>query len=920
MYAKIANYQSTWDNMGKLMRSIDAYKDNANNIVDWLFARNFKNIAFLKAIKENAFMQFWSAQAFEEFMMNNQISKQVKNQLMDAVNAAAWRNFRNILWLGFGWLDRAVGWGWLSNVFYWLMQMFNFRWAWWQNIFKQTWETFMTLLKMLPEWVSKEGRENIALYISRTPEFTNLIDTLANDMVMAWKLQRYQDNGRWNELDDEYNIMDFLEYTVEILNMTSQWFQGIQSFWPARPVMEWIGSAWNSLRNPEVYKDTLWIWAFINALGKNAWRNWKPRNWIFQAIQALEEWWPEWFMSYFQNQFWKLSFWSLRYMTDEDANNYWYTYDLIDEEWGIPSIFRWEATIGSDKSFSYALSNNNTWNALVEAFNSDNIWEDRKTYSSEVWSALLNGSNLWNTWKNFSKTLPLSDELKEVLWIWNRVQPFTMDTFIDTIKWTQAWEELIRTWRVYPKTTTDVKSFVEEYVDAWDWSSNRSDLKPYGSNFAKSIVNFVKYWHVNWQKPHSEDQQLELMLNDIKNKNPEFLNNMFEYIQAHPTDIPTTSRLISQDVFQWLEDNNDNPNYLLYQSLVWQGMVDYYLDQAWDSYMNDWNELYWWKKAVDKLNKTKAIKSWIYWWDFMKYLMNTSLTWDRPLVEYLQDLDRNTAMQSYIKIIKNQMTTDAEKKDLEKFVTFYTDSYWNEKIKINSQYLSQLKTMGWLWDAIDKWDGNLLVARMSRFANEYINSKNDPTGLVTASTIDSLVNRVRQSDLDPALKIDMIAALAENNIEFLQKNVEVMRKVLWEDLADAVISAWNELIYWIDWWLNSAIWEALMNWDADAAKKGSALSNKIKNCLSAYTSPTSKYWASWNGYWGRSGSTWDWVPYTLDVAKLLNATWGKWYTPSVENIKIHTFKPTIDLSIGKDIKRSTKALNTQEVSKKKVVL
>jgi hypothetical protein len=34
MYAKIANYQSTWDNTGKLMRSIDAYKDNANNIID----------------------------------------------------------------------------------------------------------------------------------------------------------------------------------------------------------------------------------------------------------------------------------------------------------------------------------------------------------------------------------------------------------------------------------------------------------------------------------------------------------------------------------------------------------------------------------------------------------------------------------------------------------------------------------------------------------------------------------------------------------------------------------------------------------------------------------------------------------------------------------------------------------------------
>jgi hypothetical protein len=43
---------------------------------------------------------------------------------------------------------------------------------------------------------------------------------------------------------------------------------------------------------------------------------------------------------------------------------------------------------------------------------------------------------------------------------------------------------------------------------------------------------------------------------------------MVDYIVNHPADMDTTSRLISQDVFQWLEDNNDNPNYLMYQSLV----------------------------------------------------------------------------------------------------------------------------------------------------------------------------------------------------------------------------------------------------------------------------------------------------------------------------------------------------------------
>jgi len=932
MYAKIANYQSTWDNTGKLMRSVDAYKDNANNIIDWLFARNFKNIAFLKAIRENAFMQFWSAQAFEEFMMNNAVDKQIKKQLMDAVNASAWRNFRNILWLGFWWLDRAVGWNAISNTAYWLMQMLNFRWAWWQNIFKQTWETLMTLAKMSKMWWTPEGREAIALYVARTPEFTNFVSTLANDLAWMWKLQRYQDNGRWNELEDEYDVIDFLEYTTEIFNMSSQWFQWILSFWPIRPVMEQIGSAWNSLRNPEIYKDTLWVWAFFNALGKNAWRNWKPRNWIFQAMQALEEWWPEWFWAFFQNQFWKLSFWSMRYMMDEDANNYGYTYDLINDEWWIPSIFRWEAEIGSDKSFSYALSNNNTWNAMIQWFNDENLWEDRKTYLWDWWLAILNGSNLFNATKNAVKAIPVyGEDIADAVWLGKRIQPFTMNSFVDVISKTRAWDELIRTWRIIPKTPLEMKAFVEEFVDAWNDSANRSNLKPYGSNFAKAIMNFHQFWHANWEKPHSNDAELEIMLNDIRyvkgadwkptKQETQFWTNMVNYIVNHPADMDTTSRLISQDVFQWLEDNNDNPNYLMYQSLVGQGMVDWYLDSAWTRFQNDWNSLYWGKKAAQKISKEDWIKSWLYWWDFMTYLLNSKLPWsEKPLVEYLQELDRKTAMDANLKIIKNQMTSDLDRKQLEHYVSFKTDSYGNEYTEINSQYASQLKAFGWMWDAIEKWDIDLLVARMSRYANEYINTKKDPTWLNTATTLLSLVNRVRESNLAPDLKIKMMSALAENNIEFLQKNVDVMREIFWDDLADAFISAWNELIYWIDWAVNSTIWEALMNWDGDAVKSWTGLSNKIKNCLSAYTSPNSKYWASWDWFGWRSWDTAERVPYVLDIAKLLDATWGKWYSPKIEDIKIYTSRKAPDLSIAKDVKRNTKAYNSQEVSKKKVVL
>lgn len=939
IYAKIGNYQSTWDNTWKLMRSMDAYKDNANNLIDWTFARNFKNIAFLKAIRENAFMQFGTVEAFEEFMTNNQVSKQVKQQLMDAVNAAAWRTFRNILWLWFGWLDRAIWWYWISNIFYWLMQFLNFRWAWWQNIFRQTWETFISAIKMAKMWFSKEWRDNIALYLSRNPEFINFTQTLFNDMLWSFKMLRYQDNWRWSELEDENDALDYIWYTMELLPMASQWFQWIQSFWPLRPFYEqWVSIA-RSLENPEVYRDTYWLWAFFNALGKNAWRNWKPRNWVFQAIQALEEWWESWFMSFVQNEFWKLSFWSLRYMMDDEASKYWYTYDLLSDDWWIPSFFRWEAAIDSDKSFSFILSNNNTWDAMMQFFNYDNTWDDRKTYLWDWWWAVINGSNLWWTTKNLIKAIPWYDTWSDSF-LWKRINPFTMDSFTDVIEWTSAWKELLRTWKVTPKTALEMKSFVEEYVDAWDTNTNRSNLKPYGSNFAKAINNYNQFWHVNWIEAHSEDEELEFMLEQIryerlenwnfkevnwKRQETQFWKDMVQYIHDHPTDMETTSRLISKDVFDWIELNNDNPNYLLFQSLVWQWMVDWYLDDAWVRFQDDWNTAHWVtkkSKADEKLTKTEWINSGLYWWDFMEYLLNTNVVWtDKPLVEYLQDLDRRNTMSASIKIIKNQMENENDKKVLEKFVKFNVDSYGNEYVTIDSQYASQLRSMWWIWDAIEKWDVNLLMARASQFANQYMNPEDDPTGLVTAYTVNSLVQRVRDAQISPDLKIKMIAALSEKNIEFMQKNLPALREAMWDELADAVTRLWNQLLFEEDWAVQAAIWDALANWDWDAAKAWGKVSNKIKNCMSDYTSPNDSYWASWDWYgWRSSGTTAKWVPFTVDVAKLLDATWGKWYSPKNPDINVKTYNPKIDLSIGKDINRKKKVFNTQEVKKKKVVL
>ena len=355
--------------------------------------------------------------------------------------------------------------------------------------------------------------------------------------------------------------------------------------------------------------------------------------------------------------------------------------------------------------------------------------------------------------------------------------------------------------------------------------------------------------------------------------------NMVEYIRLHPADMDSTTSAISAQVFKWVEDNNDDPNYLLYQSLIWQGMADMYLTKSWNEYQDDVN-----------------------------------------LVEYLQRLDRKSAMSASIKIIKDQLINEEDKANLERYVTFYKDSYWNEKATLNSQYASQIEALGWIWDAIDKGNLELMMWRASNFANTYL--KEDTTWLVKASAITSLINKVRSSNISPKLKIEMISALWENHAEFLQTHLPELADRLWVEWAEWLIKVVNEHIYEWDWAMNAAIWDAIMSWDWESAKKGWSASVKFKSALAVTSKLSNWYWTSWNWYWWRTDSSNNakWVPYKLDIAKLLSATWWKWYSPKKVEIDIRTYKPTVDLSIGKDVKRTKTVQKTQEVKKSKVVL
>lgn len=910
MYAKIDNHAaSSISATNKWFRQLDPYKDNANNIIDGLFARNFKNISFLKAIRNNDFMHFASAREFMAFMNDPTISATIKTRLMDRVTAYSWRNFRNILWLWFWWIDRAVAWSWFWNIMYWLMQLFNFRWSWWQNIFKQTWAVINTALKMLgtSRWVwSREWREAIAEYIAKQPEFTNFVWALFNDLRWTWKLQRFQDNWRWPEDEDVYGVMDFIEYMTETLNMTSQWYQWLQSFWPLRPFQEAAWSIFASHMDPTVYKDTYWVWAFFNALGKNFGRQWKPYNWIAKMIAAWTTDWPDWMWTYVQNEFWKLSFWSLRYMVNEDTNAYGYTYEMSWQTWWIPSILMGESPLGSDKNFSYEIDNTETWETIKQVFNSDNPWETRWTYAWNLGKSLVNWSQLLSLPKNIKKAI-------------DRDAPsyYSADDLAEYMQKTDAWLEFYRRWIVTPKTPEEAEIFFDTMLE-------NSKFRPWSSNFTKSLIQYEDYGHMNGKETWNEaDAEMELWLDHIKhltNEHWEFETSWWEKIidpswtkliedvRLHWQDETYTTALIYNYAKWWLNNHSSDPNYQLYVKMLWQWQAHNLIEYQTSQILEVLNKG---KKWVD--NKWTKTEFENVWFDkaLLLQLWNSVLEWDdRTFFDRLQVLDEDDATVAALQIIQKQANA-SDRKVLDRFFDVTENDDWSKSVKLKYSYEQTLKQIWAVAKAIDDGNTELAVAEASTLVNMY--KSKDPTWVVTATLIDSVYNRIYDTDsFSPEQKQAAMIALFHKNKEFIQRNQEKLREVLWDDY-DTYAEYMNQMLYQWDWMVISNLESIQSSW------KGSSWSTKAASTFSsALKDLASKIWWGSSSRW--TWSTWSYkqrVPIVIKWADLVKDLWLNWYTPTGSSIKVTSHKPSVDLSIGKDINRNVKWPITQTISTKK---
>ena len=868
-------------------------------------------------------MKFSSAEDFLAFMDDATVSAEVKSRLMDAVAAASGRNFRNILWLGFWWLDRPIGWAGWQNCLYWLMQMLNFRWSWWQNIFKQTWENFWRLYKatLWMPWLSREAREKLVDYLWNTPEFVNFVTAMLHDLEWSFKLTRYQDNGRWPDENEDpwYYFLDYLSYVRETMNMVSQWYQGIQSFWPLRPFHEQMNSILESQMDPTIYHDTWWVWAFFNALWKNFGRQWKPVNRLIELAWAYESWWLSNMRAYFEKQFFNLSFWSLRYMVNEDENSYWYTYEVSWQVWWIPSIAMWEAQIWSDKSFMYALDNSETWKAMQLIADDDVAWEDKKKYWGNLGKAFVNGSQLFKTIKNFNKVR--KGEYNKSF--------FSSEDLAWIIQQTKAWKEFYDKWYVIPSTNEEAVTFIKTIL-------NNSEYRPGSKQFNKSLLQFEDFGHMDAAKWNTADAQMELWLEHMKyktNEHWEFVkknwervvdenwNKLITNIKQYYSNEEYVANVIYNYSKDWLDEHSTDPNYPLYLKMLWQWNANMLIDS--------------------ELNKIKAIRNkWVKWdlkWtdanlnaaeyrDMLLRMGNSILDWDNiTFFEKLNRLDEDDATLAALKIIYDQ-STELWRTDIEKFFDIETskeDDAIVEDVKLKSQYESVLRQIWQIGRAIDEWNADRVIATMSSLTHQFKNA--DPTWEVTAMIINSTYDRINEAkNIGPALKNEMMIGLFYDNKDFIQRNPEKLRELLW-DAYDEYARKMNEMLYKRDGQIISNM-EELVSRNEDnidriskATKKWSGASRAIKNAAMKL-SWTSGSWTwnwsyrtgqrAWQGYWQR-------VPVKIKWADLVKELWLKGYNPTNVNEIVFKYTPTADFSLSKDINRKVKTTKTQTVSSKK---
>ena len=857
----------------QFVQLFDATRDNANNIIDALMAQRFKNLAFVKALQKNNVMPFNNAEAFERFMNDVSIPQDLKDKVMDSVRIYSWRIFKDMLWTWFSWLDKVYASSAAWEILVWLMNAINFRWAWWLNMFRQTFEKIFSAAKTLRFIWDRRAMEQAVDYIARTPEFSNLSQAMFNDLVWMWKLSRFSDNWKQPNDESEADIMDFCEWALNNIDLVSQQWQWLMSFWPTRLIQSPVEAYYNHITNPEMYWSDAWIWAFIQTLASNFGRNRKPANFLVSALVAAQ---ADWDMSrtwnYIADNFYTLSAWTLRYMLEEWYNSYWANTPLVYEIWWIPSFIAWEQREGSDTAFLYQMRQEETANYLTH------LWE--KDYT--LWwlvGQLANYSQLFSLMKQSIKGI--------WYWLWiddrkSSKSTYDLSDLDEAYEWVPEWQEWRKYWFIMPKH----EAWYETYYDAIvNYFTNSK--APGGSNFYKWLSKWLEYGHINWKEEWSYyDKVLEEFYTRVEEKDPGAIKRLVsdESLMAlvasdTKASIQTSLSFMEKELalFDW------DPEYNKYAAVIYKWIMsnvmydelEAFAEQKTNEYRARWLL---WKKdklsASEIRNKIPALYS-EFKMDFVDKYRDELRIADTESME--------NAMYNFL-AKKSKEATD-------KFFTIktYTDDDWNEydRYYFKSNIKSQIK---WLIDfeaAMNAWERERAVIEWTALTKTF---SYDHT--VSPEVALHIFNRINNSStLTDKEKLEAMTEFVSNNLDAFTPDSEFAKKFpeLWSEAK----GHYNEIVYQVNKELIDKANDYALNLESDDEKGWSKLANKVK-AASAWLRKIqeSTSWAkssSWSKRWNYT-MTWLKAP-ILDPMKVLDEYskvpqidfnpkfTSKWYTP-----------------------------------------
>lgn len=852
----------------------DATRDNANNIIDALMAQKFKNLAFMKALQNNPVMPFHNVESFQRFMNDVDVPQSLKDELMDSIRTYSGRIFKDMLWTWFSWLDKIYASWALWEVLVGLMNSINFRWAWWLNMFRWTFEKLFSVAKTLRFiWDSKVMSQAVD-YIKNTPEFSNLSQAMFNDMVWMWKLARFSDNGKQPDDDSEADFMDFCEWALNNIDLVSQQWQWIMSFWPIRPVVAAAEAEVKHIENPEMYWSNAWIWAFINTLASNFWRNRKPWNFAISALRAAQadgDMSRAW--NYAWDNFYTLSAWTLRYMLEEWYNAYWANTPLVFEIWWIPSFLAWEQWEGSDTAFLYQMRQEESANYLA------NIWEDKDWYTT-LWL-------LWQLW-NYSQLFSLIKESAKLAWtaLWvedwkSSKSTYDLSDLDEAYADVPEWQEWRNYWFIIPKH----EPWYESYYDSIIYSLTESKA-PGGYKFYDWVAEWLETWYIDWEEKYY-NKMLEEFYTRIEEKDPGALRKLINN-ETLMSDVATDTKKAIQTSLSFMEKElalfDWDAEYNKYAALIYKWIMSNVMYDELDAFAERKqaelrSKWILWPKEKLSASKIKKVEPW--YKEFKEEFVDRH--WDELRVADTEAID--SAMATFLA----KKSKEASEKFFDKRT--YKDSDWNDydKYYFKSNIKSQVQQLIDFERAMRDGEWERAVIEWTALTKTFTY---DHT--VSPEVALHIFNRIKNSDtLSDKMKLEAMTEFLSNNLdaftydsEFAENNPEIWDEIKWH---------YNDIVYHVNRELIQKANDYALSLESDDEKKWSGLAKKISN-ISNKLAKIQQETSWWSESWRSRGSykmTWVKAP-IIDPTSIINEYsktptvnfnpkfTSRWYTPKTD--------------------------------------